>query len=123
MCKDLAYRFKISTAMVSRIFNSWILFIDKYLKTIIRMPPLDVLRKNTPECLKNFADTRVVLDCTEVFIQIPFSLENKSLTYSHCKSHNTFKSLLVNTTGAVVYLSDLYECSVSDIELVLSPEF
>ena len=56
----------------------------------------------------NFSDTRVVLDCTELFVQTPSSLENEATTYSHYKSHNTYKALVgISVTGAVVHVSTL----------------
>ncbi|CAC5363709.1 unnamed protein product [Mytilus coruscus] len=55
-------------------------------------------------------------DCTEIFIETPSALENKSLTYSSYKSHNTFKALVgVSMTGAVVFLSNLLGGSASDV--------
>lgn len=59
-----------------------------------------------------------MLDCTEVFIQSPSSLENKSLTYSNYKSHDTFKALVgVSMTGAVVFVSRLWPGSTSDLKI------
>ena len=88
------------------------------LQSLIFLPELNVLQKNIPKCFEKFSDTRVVLDCTEIFIQTPSSLENKSSTYSNYKSHNTFKGLVgVNMSGAVVFLSDLYGGSASDVEI------
>ena len=56
--------------------------------------------------------------CTEVFFQTPSSLGNKSLTFSHYKSHNTMKALVgVSMTGAVVYVSKLWGGSASDVEI------
>lgn len=76
------------------------------------------MRSNVPHCFDKFSNTRVVLDCTEIFIQTPFSLENKSLTYSNYKSHNTFKSLVgVSMTGTVVFVSKLWPGCASDIEI------
>lgn len=79
---------------------------------------LEVLKLHVPKCFTNFSDTRVVLDCTEIFIQSPSSLENKSLTFSNYKSHNTFKALVgVSMTGVVVFISKLWPGSASDVEI------
>ena len=108
LVKDLECRFKISASAISKIFNSWILFMCECMRSLIVLPELDVLQARVPKCFEKFSDTRVVLDCTEVFIQSPPSLENKSLTYSSYKSHDTFQALVgVSMTGAVVFVSKL----------------
>lgn len=116
--KDLEFRFKISSSTVSKIFNSWILFMCECMQSIITLPELNVLQLRVPKCFEKFSDTRIVLDCTEVFSQSPSSLENKSLTYSNYKSHDTFKALVgVSMTGAVVFVSRLWPGSTSYVEI------
>ncbi|XP_063404470.1 uncharacterized protein LOC134687938 [Mytilus trossulus] len=86
------------------------------LKSIVFLPPLQTLQQKVPDCFKNFSDTRIVLDCTEISIETPSALQKKSLTYSSYKSHNTFKSLVgVSMTGAVVFLTNLWDGSASDV--------
>ena len=118
LLKDLEYRFKISASSVSKIFNAWILFMSVCLRSIVLLPTLKVMQMRVPKCFKQFSDTRVILDCTEIFVQSPSSLENKSLTYSSYKSHDTFKALIgVSTTGAVVFVSKLWPGCTSDVEI------
>ncbi|WAR12334.1 hypothetical protein MAR_026514 [Mya arenaria] len=98
LVKDLKYRFKVASSTVS--------------KSIVFLPELHVLQKHVPPCFSAFSDTRIVLDCTEIF--------NQSLTYSNYKSHNIFKVLVcVNMTGAVVLISKLWGGSVSDTKWLL----
>ena len=118
LVKDLEYRFKISASAVSKIFNSWVLFMCECMQSLVVLPKLDVLQASVPKCFEKFSDTRIILDCTEVYIQSPSSLENKSLTYSSYKSHDTFKALVgVSMTGAVVLVSKLWHGSTSDVEI------
>lgn len=118
LVKDLEFRFKISSSTVSKIFNSWILFMCECMQSITTLPELNVLQLRVPKSFEKFSDTTIVLDCTEVFIQSPSSLENKSLTYSNYKSHDTFKALVgVSMTGAVVFVSRLWPGSTSDVEI------
>ena len=103
---------------MSKIFNSWIGFMYQYLQSLVFLPSLSMLQKQTPSCFKNFKDTRIILDCTEIFIQTPSSLENKSVTYSNYKSHNTFKVLIgISVTGAVIFVSKLWGGSASDVKI------
>ena len=118
LVKDLEFRFKLSAGAVSKIFNAWILFMYECFQSMVELPHLDVLQARVPKCFEKFSNTRIVLDCTEVFIQSPSSLENKSLTYSTYKSHATFKALVgVGMTGAVVLVSKLWPGSTSDVEI------
>ena len=48
-----------------------------------------------PTCFKeHYPNTRVIFDCTEIFIQMPSSFRAQSQTYSSYKSHNTAKGLI-----------------------------
>lgn len=86
--------------------------------SIVFLPELKTLQQRIPNCFHNFSDTRIVLDCTEIFIQTPSSLENKCQTYSNYKSHNTFKSLIgISMTGAVCLVSKLWGGSTSDVHI------
>ena len=59
--------------------------------------------------------TRVIIDCTELFIDTPSSLNIQSSTWSSYKHHYTFKGLVgISPTGACTFVSSLY---VSDQEL------
>lgn len=72
-----------------------------------------------PDCFKKFPNTRIILDCTEFFIEIPSSLVNQTLTYSSYKSHNTFKLLVgISPTGVVTFLSKLWGVNASDMQIV-----
>ena len=62
--------------------------------------------------------TRVIMDCTELFIETPSSLNIQSATYSSYKHHNTFKALVgISPTGACIFVSDLYTGGISDKEI------
>ncbi|WAR24515.1 hypothetical protein MAR_038184 [Mya arenaria] len=90
LVKDLEYRFKVASSTVFKRFHTWIIYMFRYLQSIVFLPELHVLQKRVPPCFSAFSDTRIVLDCTEIFVQRPSSLENQSLTYSNYESHNTF---------------------------------
>ena len=62
-----------------------------------------------------YPTTRVIIDCTEIFTEVPSSMSAQSLTYSSYKHHNTFKGLIgVCPTGAVTFISSLYAGCISD---------
>ena len=116
--KDLEFRFKVSASSISRIFGKWIGVTAALMKSLVFLATLDVLKCNVSSCFEQFSDTRIILDCTEIFIQTPSYLEIQSQTYSNNKSHNTFKALIgISTTGAVVLVSKLSGGSASDVEI------
>ena len=106
----MSVRFNLSTSYISRILITWIDFLYSQL----RMLPIWAL-KNTvvetmPTCSKEYyPSTRVILDCTEIFIEIPTSYRSQSVTFSNYKHHNAEKGLIgIAPNGAVTFVSDLY---------------
>ena len=75
-----------------------------------------------------YPSTRCIIDCTEIFCQRPSSLSTRSNLYSSYKHHATYKSLLgIAPSGAITFIGELYEGSISDKEIVkrsgiLNPE-
>ena len=62
--------------------------------------------------------TRVIIDCTELFIETPSSLNIQSSTWSSYKHHHTFKGLIgISLTGACIFVSNLYTGGISDQQL------
>lgn len=117
--QDLAERFRISTATVSRICTTWIKFLDKQLRPLITWPSRSLIDKHMPSQFRElYPTTRVILDCTEIFTEKPSSLPVQSATYSNYKHHNTFKGLIgISPVGAITFISELYAGSVTDREL------
>lgn len=74
-----------------------------------------------PKCFKNnYLSTRVILDCTEIFIEMPTSYRTHSATFSNYKHHNTAKGLVgIAPNGAVTFVSDLYAGRFSDKKITL----
>ncbi|XP_022808002.1 uncharacterized protein LOC111345016 [Stylophora pistillata] len=59
--------------------------------------------------------TRVIIDCTEVFIEVLSLMKSRSETWSNYKRHNTFKVLVgVSPNGQVIFISKLWGGRVSD---------
>lgn len=113
---DLAVRFDVSQATVSRILITWANYLYFMLGSLPIWPNRDTIVQNMPECfLSTFPKTRVILDCTEIKVQTPSSKVLNSEIYSSYKSHSTFKGLVgISPFGAVTYVSPLYTGSISD---------
>lgn len=117
--EDLADRFNVSLATVSRIFLAWINLLYFVLGSINIWPSRACVDHHMPfEIKKIFSSVRVIIDCTEIFTQKPSSLVGNSQLYSSYKSHTTFKSLIgIAPHGPVIFVSNLYSGSISDVEL------
>ena len=116
--QDLADRFGISISLVSRICITWINLLYFELKDIFPFPTQELIRKNMPEKFAEFASTRIILDCTELFIQRPSAMLAQSETWSDYKHHNTWKVLVrLTPNGQVSFLSDLWDGRVSDKQI------
>jgi hypothetical protein len=117
--QDLAERFSVSISTVSRVLITWYNVLAVHLKDLIVWPSKEMIAASMPQCFNKFPNTRIILDCTEFFIETPSSLVNQSITYSSYKSHNTFKLLVgISPKGAVTFLSQLWGGNASDKQIV-----
>ena len=73
-----------------------------------------------PECFKEtYPNTKVIIDCTELFCQKPSSLTIQSSLFSQYNHYITYKSLVgISPFGAITLISGLYDGSTSDVEIV-----
>lgn len=107
--------FRISKTTVFRILNTWVIFIYDYSKCLIAWHTREQILANLPRHFNNHSDTRIVVDCTEFFVERPSSLVSQWLTWSEYKHHNTFKILIgVTPNGMVSFVSRLWGGNASD---------
>ncbi|CAC5404268.1 unnamed protein product [Mytilus coruscus] len=115
LVEDLAIRFSISVGLVSQIFSSWINLMYVDLKELCELPSKEVLNENQSHAMKDFEDVRVIIDCTEIFVQNPSKLDARKQVFSNYKHHNTFKFLIgVSPQMAITYVSRMYGGRASD---------
>ena len=91
--KDLANRYRVSVSVVSDICRSWIKFMKSELQPrCIIWPSKEQIKHYMPPVFKEFYPELVsIIDCTEIKMESPSSLDNQSLCYSMYKSHTTMK--------------------------------
>lgn len=116
---DLAHRFQIHRSSVSRKLITWSNFLYFFLGIQVIWPSRDDVDRFMPDGFKRlYPSTRVILDCTEIFVQTPSSLLLQSQLYSSYKSNTTLKGLVgITPNGAVCFVSCLYTGSISDKEI------
>ena len=108
--KVLADNYNIVVSEVSRIFATW---LDLLFSRLIQLP-VWATRRTVEETMpkvfrQKYPLTRVVLDCTELFIEKPSCFCAQSETYSSYKSHNTAEGLVaIAPNAALTSVSDLF---------------
>lgn len=104
-----------------RVFYDTVKILSKCLKPAISWPSREEISKNLPQCFEGFEDVRVVLDCTEIFIQKPANLCCQVITYSHYKGSQTCKIMTgVSPAGNITYISKAYGGRVTDSTIFFS---
>ena len=81
-------------------------------------PERQAFRKNLPKVFRCFKNIRATIDCTEFKCEMPCDYSQQGNLYSAYKGHCTMKCFIaVNPNGAACFISDLYEGSVSDVDI------
>ena len=121
----LSWLFKIPVSTVSRHLISWVNFLYFKLGSIPIWPSKEEILETMPTSFKKtYPNTRCIIDCTELFCQSPSSLNTQSCLYSSYKSHVTYKVLMgIAPSGAIIFVSQLYNTSISDKEIVNRSRF
>ena len=119
---DLGERFGISESTVNNIFLTWINYLYVTLGSLKIWPHRDIILQNAPvEFLEKYPNNICIIDATELKIEVPSALQKHSESYSTYKSHTTLKcllGLLLDPKGGIMFISQLYEGSISDKQIV-----
>ena len=115
--QDLAYGFKVSVGLVTSVIFTWIRLMSLEFKTLIKWADRSAVRRYLPDGFRKFyPKCRVIIDCTEVFIETPSSLELAAICWSQYKHHHTIKYLVgITPNGAISFVSDCYGGRATDI--------
>ena len=92
---DLAFRFHLSPAAVSRYITTWICFLYHQLKELDWMPAVEQVAGTLPPSFRGqFQSTYTLIDCSEIILETPSDLHMQSSTWSSYKHHNTAKFIV-----------------------------
>lgn len=115
--QDIAERFGVSRSTVSRNFHKWLQHLYSALQCFIKWPSRNTLSATMPMAFReNFGcKIVVILDCFEIFIERPSSLDTRAATWSNYRSHNTVKYLVgIAPQGCITYVSQGHGGRASD---------
>jgi hypothetical protein len=117
---DLGQRFGITAASVSNIFATWVKVLSSQLRCLIYNPPCEIVKQTLPKKFNKpgYSDTCHIIDCTEIFIEIPSDPALKAATWSDYKHHHTAKILvLISPCRAFNFLSSSWGGRTSDVHI------
>ena len=97
------------TSSISRIIIIWLDFLNSQFRMLPIWASKQTVQETMPTCFKKpYPTTPVILDCTELFIEVPTSYRTQSATFSNYKHHNMAKGLVgIAPNGAVTLVSQL----------------
>ena len=106
----IAFRSGISTSQFSRVWITWLDFLySKFRPYPIWLTKSASLKTMPTSCKDMYPTSRVIIDCTEIYIEKPSSVRSQAATYSNYKHYNTAKGLLgIASSGAVSFVADLF---------------
>ena len=122
---DLANCFKVSSSLVSSIFTTWIKLMSLELKWLINWSQHHIIRRHLPSMFKKFYPHYcIIIDCSQLFIETPLSLDIAAACWSNYKHHYTVKNLIgITPNGTVSFLPDCYEGRATDVFIVQDVNF
>lgn len=114
--RHLADIFAVTKSTVSRVYITWVQFLALTFKgSLLRWPSKEEINAHMPASFSKYPGTRVIIDCTEFFIEKPSSPSAQKATWSDYKHHNTVKLLVgITPSGAFSFVSKLWSGSSSD---------
>ena len=116
----ISWLFGVPKSTVSRYLITWSNYLYFCLRSIPIWPNKEQVIVTMPECFRDtYPTTQCIIDCTELFVQVPSSLATLSALYSFYKHHITYKGLVgIAPSEAIIFVSQLYPGSVSNKEIV-----
>ncbi|XP_077494400.1 uncharacterized protein LOC144105074 [Amblyomma americanum] len=122
---SLAVFFCVSRNTVSRHFKSVLKILSIATQKWIYRPPDHVIRQTMPNCLKlHYQDCSMIIDCTEVRTEQPYTVQQQRVLYSHYKGGYTLKFLVgITPCGAVCFCSKAYGGRCSDSFITVDSGF
>lgn len=117
--------FKINLTIVSRIFIECLSLLCEKTKDFIFWPDQYSISQYLPKAFKiNYPKCRCIIDCIEVKVEQPSSVQQRINLYSSYKSNYTIKCLVAITpSGKISFVSKCYGGRLSDSFIINDSRF
>ncbi|XP_049275258.1 uncharacterized protein LOC119406087 [Rhipicephalus sanguineus] len=117
LCADLARRFEISVASVSKNFSNMLHHLEKIMEDVVLWLPRAAVYDSMPQSFIKSGNGRTtcIFYCIEVLLERPRKLLARAQSYSSYKGSNTVKFLtVIAPNGLIMFVSDVYGGRASD---------
>lgn len=119
---DLSERFGVSSTTVANIVKTFITALHEILVDGIvsdYIPSQLKCAGSMPKSFEEFVNARIVIDATEITVDIPRELDKQANCYSSYKGRHTIKFVTgVAPNSSVVFCSKAYPGSTSDVAII-----
>ena len=122
---DLAFRFGVCESTASSAFTTWVKLMAKELDWLISWSDRKIIQRDLSSMFrKYYLKCRVIIDCTELFVETPSSLEVAAMCWSNYKQHYTAKFLIgITPNGHISFVSETYGGRASDVFIAENSKF
>ena len=117
----LSTLFGVHESTGGRAFTTWLNFLYRSFKPLVRLPSLEEVSRFTPSNFlrHGYESMIMLLDATEMAINRSWQTEMNWATYSSYKGKQTAKVLIGTTPGgAICFVSDAYPGGMTDVDVV-----
>lgn len=113
--------FQVDRSTVAEIFYMMVTRMRKICGKFIFWPRRDILQQTMPETFKKyFSNCRVIIDGLEIKVQQPANIGSRVRLYSDYEKNFTTKVLVgCSPCGGVTFLSECYNGSISDCQIIV----
>lgn len=123
---DLANRFGISISLVEEVLTDWIQFMNLKFSTLKKsmFATQEAVARTLPPGFRRIKGIRTIIGCAEFFAERAADFEHQGHLFSSNKIPGTFNVLIgVSPSGALMFVSEAFEGSISETEIVKQSGF
>lgn len=111
--------FNVHRSTVSRLFISTVQYLASACKHFVTWPSRESVLATMPDSFKSsYANCRAIIDCTEIRVEQPSTVELRVQFYSHYKKGFTIKILVACTpSGLISFVSKCFGGRTTDSQI------
>lgn len=121
----LSVLFNVHRSTVSRIFFATVQYLASACRNFVLWPTRDTVQATMPQSFKtSYANCRAIIDCTEIVVEQPPTVELRVQFYSHYKKGFRLKILVACTPcGLISFVSKCFGGRTTDSQITTTSGF